>query len=370
MSRPVWIRLPLVADILEKADTLVLDAASRLSGGRRPMGPDVERAHPPRTRSPLYNESFYFNFFDQNLKSAGFIWIGKLPNQKTINSVLVIFAPGKDVLALFATEPYPRHTDVLRCGPMAYEPLEPLWKWRILSSGDMVKVKERGEGFGAEDFFAPPQGTQFVPVSLDFTFTGVAPVHNSKDYCAAALARQMREKNFGLKDFAGVRKIAANHYEQVGTCEGTLRIKDKEYTLHAMGHRDHSWGIRDWYAPKAWTWLTVQFGADAALNLCRMVVGDIDLFMGFILHGGKINPLSNASLETEFEPDGYTQKNIRFFAQDTSGFSVNVTGKAHRVIRLARGDASHRVVVNEAMTLYEWEGRQAWGISEYLKKLS
>ncbi len=356
--------------IKENLYTFMLDTASRLSGGRRPMGPDAEGVHIPKTSSPLYNESFYFNFFDQEKQAGGFMWIGKLPNQRTVNSVLLIYAPGGDNYALFSTEPYLEHTPALHCGPMSYEMIEPLKKWRILSSGNMLKIEDNQEAFDPKAFFSLPAGTDMVPVDLDITFTGIGPVHNSKDYCSRAIARQMTQNNFGLSDLAGVRKIAANHYEQVGDYEGFVRVNGERHEIRATGHRDHSWGIRDWTAPKAWTWLTAQFGGDSAFNLCRILIGNIDLYMGFTCRQGVLTPLMSAKLETEFAANGAAQKNIRFVLEDAKGFTMEVTGKAERLIRLAREEGGHKVAVHEALTRYEWEGKQAFGISEYLKKLS
>ncbi len=264
----------------EKFHALLFDAAARISGGRKPLPKRVEKSQPPITRSLLYNDSFYFNFFDVETDIGGFTWIGKLPNMELITSVQVVYGLGDDVLVKFGAEPYPAHNNNLDCGGVRYERIEPLKKWRITTSGAMMPVNDPGADCEPEGFFAAEGNGAFVDVSLDLEFNAIGPANNSKDYCSVFLARQMKEKNFGLKDFSGIRKIAANHYEQSGLCKGLLTIGGKEIKINATGHRDHSWGIRDWHRPKGWTWLSVQFGTDVALNLCRIMVDNIDLFMG------------------------------------------------------------------------------------------
>lgn len=353
----------------EKTYAMFLDAAARFSGGRRPMPKSVERSQPPLTRSILYNDSFYFNFFDIEKDIGGFTWIGKLHNLKMVTSVQVVFGPEKDALVMFGVDPYPEHTNAQECGGIRYEVIEPLKKWRIITSGKMMRVTGLDQTCDPEGFFAVDAKGDFVETSLELEFDALGPVNNSKDYCSDFLARQMIEKGFGLRDFAGVRKVAANHYEQSGICKGEIIIGGEKISIDATGHRDHSWGIRDWHAPKSWIWLSVQFGTEVALNLCRIVIGNIDLYMGHIFREGRNYALRNCTLETEFEPDGQAPKSISFFMEDTGGFTMNVTGLPKKKVCLVRDDGEHRVIVNEALTEYCWQGRKANGVSEYLHKI-
>ena len=113
----------------------------------------------------------------------------------------------------------------------------------------------------------------------------------------------------------------------------------------------------------------MEFGQDTGLNLCRIVIGKVDLFLGYIIRDGQNYPLKDFKLETEFEADGTTQKKINFSIEDVSGFRMDVTGQVHSLFHLLKHDGEKTTVVNEALTEYKWNGRTSFGISEYLHKL-
>jgi hypothetical protein len=74
-------------------------------------------------------------------------------------------------------------------------------------------------------------------------------------------------------------------------------------------------------------------------------------------------------LETEFEPDGLTQKRVLFRLQDVSGWDMEVVGKPITVVPLVLEEKGHRTLVNEAFTEYHWNKHTGYGISEYLHQL-
>lgn len=51
------------------------------------------------------------------------------------------------------------------------------------------------------------------------------------------------------------RYFADERLEQGGRVSGTARVGDRELVLDAFGHRDHSWGARDWGSVLHYKWL-------------------------------------------------------------------------------------------------------------------
>lgn len=51
---------------------------------------------------------------------------------------------------------------------------------------------------------------------------------------------------------------ADDRIEQSGTITGTLRIGDRVIDIRTSGHRDHSWGTRDWGALHFYRWIQAQ----------------------------------------------------------------------------------------------------------------
>ncbi len=360
---------PLTDRLRENAYTLLFNTVAGLGGIRKPLRASAEFAHQPVTADPLFNDSYYFNFFDVEQAVGGFTRIGKLANQNSVNGILFIYNGPEEVLMLNQGGMLPEHPEEIRAGTIRYEILEPLQRIRLLSSGKMLRLTDLSLLLDHEKLRRYVGPDTFVPVEMDITFSGLAPVHNFKNIYFRGLARRMVEKGFGLTDLRRVRRVASSHYEQVGGYAGRLTIGDREIRLDGTGHRDHSWGLRDWTAPSAWTWLTMQFGSGVGLNLSRVVIGKIDMFNGYLIRDGKNCLYRTCALETEYQPDGITQKYIRFVVEDTEGFQMEVEGRVINPVPLTFDDGEHRVQINEALTEYRWRDKVTWGISEYLHKL-
>ncbi|WP_026910921.1 DUF7064 domain-containing protein [Patulibacter minatonensis] len=52
--------------------------------------------------------------------------------------------------------------------------------------------------------------------------------------------------------------LADDRFEQSGWVKGVLRIGDREIPFEQTGHRDHSWGTRNWGAIQHWKWIWAQ----------------------------------------------------------------------------------------------------------------
>ena len=158
------------------------------------------------------------------------------------------------------SESIPCNSDEIKAGYMRYEVVDPLNDLRIYSSGKFLRLNNPMDLKDPDKMNSKTKVSDFVDVEFDVTFSGWGEVHNFKNIYARGLARQMIQNKFGLKDLLEVRKVASEHYEQVGSYNGTIRVGRKKINIeNASGHRDHSWGLRDWAAPKGWTWITLMF---------------------------------------------------------------------------------------------------------------
>jgi len=209
----------------------------------------------------------------------------------------------------------------------------------------------------------------FRDVSLDILFRGWSPSHDFKGADPAFFADRFVAAGSRLRDLQAVSKVASEHYEQVGGWQGEIAVDGRRVEVGGSGHRDHSWGDRDWKVPAKWTWVTAQFGEAFGFNLSRVVIRSLDLFNGYVCRSGRNRPLRRAWLETEFEEDGLTQKRVLLRMEDTDGWEAEVEGRPRIVVPLILQDGDQRTLVNEALTAYRWKGRTGYGISEYLHQL-
>jgi len=139
--------------------------------------------------------------------------------------------------------------------------------------------------------------------------------------------------------------------------------------VRSLGERDHTWGARDWTAPKYWIWLTAQFGEDLALNVTRLAMEAGEVAAGCIFRDGENFPVREARIETEFEEDGLTQKGLRAVIVDSGGESFELRARVMDVLSVPHQKGDRISVLNEAIAEYELGGRRGHGMAEYLLRV-
>jgi hypothetical protein len=340
-----------------------LELRKRIKHSDASLTPDCESLH-EASEDYHWNESFYFNFMDTKRGVGGWIRMAKVPNQETDTGAMVIYAGGQRILATLENGRVEADRDCLKLGGLACCREEPLKRWHLRFDGEM-KIIENARRLPE----ANPEKLQSQTVELGLDFEGIGPCFNYGDPDLRALAEMLARPGTKLWDLRKLAKIFSEHYEQAGTVTGSIKIGNRGINFSGSGHRDHSWGPRDWTIPTTWTWLTGQFGDALAFNLNRMVIRSIDIFNGFITRDGKNYQLRRATLQTEFEEDGLTQRNIRFTLEDSGGFKLDVGGGALTVAPLQLESGTKRTLINEALTEYRLGDLRGYGISEYLHQL-
>ena len=359
----------------QRAKAEMLSALFGLAGrrrGRHAVVPESGEFHHDHNDSHYWNESYYFNFTDPANRIGGFTRIGMVPNQGNAIGILYLFLKDGGILALLQSEAITASRDEVTVGVLRYERVQPLWEWRIVYEGKMLYMADPRDHLslstgGKND--AKLSAMDFRDVFVDMTFKGWSPCHDFKAGDMALIADRLVACGSRLKDLSSIAKVASEHYEQVGGWTGEIRVDGEKIGIQGSGHRDHSWGERDWKAPARWTWLTAQFGSELGFNLSRVVIKSLDIFNGYVCRSGENHPLRRAWLETDFEDDEVTQKRIRLRLQDTTGWEAEVEGTPQTVVPLVLQEGSHRTLVNEAFTAYRWKGKSGYGISEYLHQL-
>lgn len=155
-------------------------------------------------------------------------------------------------------------------------------------------------------------------VDLEFTFEALHPAF---DYA---------ENAEGCPSY-----LADNRYEQTGRIYGTLTWGDRRLEFDGPGHRDHSWGTRDWDAIHHYKWLAVS-GESVACNLMvTMAYGELDT-NGYVFRDGLISPVTTASIDTGWGAD-WVQDKVRIAVQDEAGRETEIDMARYS---LARWDVS------------------------------
>lgn len=122
--------------------------------------------------------------------------------------------------------------------------------------------------------------------------------------------------------------FADNRYEQSGHLRGTLRLGDREIDFDTTGHRDQSWGIRDWGMCQHYKWLEANAGPDASVHFTQdFVLGESNL-RGYVFR----DELMAEIVELDFDVDiDEHMIHDRFAATigDDAGRTTLVTGNTY-----------------------------------------
>lgn len=139
-------------------------------------------------------------------------------------------------------------------------------------------------------------------ISLDYHFRATTPAFSYAD------------NRGGCPDW-----LADNRLEQSGLVTGSIKLEDREVVLDTTGHRDHSWGRRDWTAIHQYRWVNVQAGPDIAINFLNGSALDQYYNLGYVDRAGHQSPVVDVEVDIERDVDLYSYTSARFVLTDEAG---------------------------------------------------
>lgn len=119
---------------------------------------------------------------------------------------------------------------------------------------------------------------------------------------------------------------ATDRVEQAGRARGTLRIGDRVIEFDATGHRDHSWGTRDWIPFQQYEWFVGQSGHDLAVHFWRFQALGKEHCRGYVLKDGLMSRVEQVSVDVDYDP-AFLQTRYQAEVLDTSGRTTRVEGQ-------------------------------------------
>ncbi|MHC1605132.1 MAG: DUF7065 domain-containing protein [Candidatus Methanofastidiosia archaeon] len=289
-------------------------------------------------KHPDWNESFYFNFYDKKSGICAFMRVGLKPNKNEKSMFCYAMMPDGSFLGKKSEDRLIDNS--LAIYGLKLENLIPEKRWRLSFDGVLC--------------YYP--GDRDVPVSFDLLFDSLNEVFDYRG-CVKGFKEEIS------------RNVASEHLEQFGKIEGTLKIDGKSFVISGLGERDHSWGVRDWNAPKMWIWDTAQFSEELALNLTKLIVAEGEVDAGFVHIGGENIPLMKADVKTDYDRKG-RPVSFKMLLTDIKGNYHRVTGKVVHTVTLpfASPDGNSISVMHETLTKYSYNKKIGYGIAEYLIK--
>jgi hypothetical protein len=163
------------------------------------------------------------------------------------------------------------------------------------------------------------------------------------DYTALHDTFSYRQNPDGLPDW-----FAINRFEQTGWVKGFLEVGDRRIEWDRIGHRDHSWGTRNWGVPHHWKWF-IAYTPDGS----RIVNGWIWIaygewgFGGYVVRDGELLPVSHIDHHAEYDDD-MTQRRLEAELVDVRGGRTNLVLDRFGLVRLPTNDKMDTIIMEAA----------------------
>ena len=313
--------------------------------------PEDDYTHPvgPETN---FNESMYFNFFDNSKQLGGFLRIGNRANERYAEVTLTLYQPDGTVLFNYK-RPEIESNDAFDAGGMKFETIDPLVRLRTTYEGGAVYLTD------AKQMADPGQAFRENPhkqVSIDLLHEAVAPVYG--------------QTNNEREDADPEQGFGRAHYEQHMHVTGTVTIDGEATQIDAFGLRDHSWGPRYWQNIYSYRWLTCSFGPELNVMVSEIRRTPEERTQGgVVIRDGKVERIKNVEIDSAFEDERVHHQRITAKLALESGEQVTLEGLVKGYIPLRNRRASMVTHIGEGMTEYRCLGRTGLGISEYLDQV-
>lgn len=258
------------------AQVLDTDALAILPAPAIPeaLAPDEsdEYPHPPAAE-PLWNESWYFDFVDPDGQVGGWIRLGLYPNEDHAWVNALLCGPDMPTVALndfraeLPADPFAVRTSDIT---MTQQVIEPLRSYRVIVSG-------RGQAFDDPAALLRNEAGRPVQVSMELEWNSVGRPYQYR---------------------------ITPRYEIPCTVTGTVTVDGATRSMVGVpGQRDHSWGVRDWWAMD-WVWSALHLDDGTHLHGVDVrIPGMPPVGMGYVQDGAGLTELQSVVAEEAFGPD-------------------------------------------------------------------
>ena len=223
-----------------------------------------------------------------------------------------------------------------------------------------------GPGVGEEPILEVVDGIS-VPADMDFTDWKVGDIRIQHRKTLAVADVLFTGKRIGFDmHFEAIHPaysysghpdgcpsdVADDRFEQSGLVTGTLTIDGRRIPFNTTGHRDHSWGTRDWTAIQHWKWFEGQCGPDMAVHFFEILCEGKRHLRGYIYKEGLMSEVNSLEVDFEHAAD-LKHKSMDAVVGDLAGRKVRVTG---RTFAMNPFQASPTTVLNQAGMAVEFDG--------------
>ncbi|HTK67617.1 MAG TPA: hypothetical protein VL595_34915 [Pseudonocardia sp.] len=172
-----------------------------------------------------------------------------------------------------------------------------------------------GRDMSTPEFLSFEEDTTFEGTDLDDCVVGGLHLRQPEPLRVAELEFSGDELSVSLR-FEGIHEpfswhdnadgcpswVADNRFEQSCLVSGTVVLRGRTIEVSASGgHRDHSWGARDWNMLQHWKWINATSSDGSSLHVMIMDVKGERLVNGYINRDGVLSPISVADAKADLD---------------------------------------------------------------------
>jgi hypothetical protein len=318
------------------------------------MTPEDELMHAPDA-AVNFNESAYTNAFDSKQRVGGWMRLGNRVNEGYAELSVCLYLPDGRIACQFK-RPKIAHNNAFDAGGLKYSVLEPLSRVAMDYTGELIIVENPEELRDPQQLF---QTGPKVEGHARWVHEAVSPVHGGEP------------ANDSVQTMYG-RDFSRGHFNLHSRARGEIRVGSQTWPIDGFGWRDHSWGPRYWQAIYYYRLFIANFANGDGFMLLKITDQQgRSRRQGVLLVDGDYEEIVDLDIMTE-----WTQKRdpVRVhLGVRTDKRKALITGT---IIRLAplrnRRKTDDEVLVSriaEGYTAWEWDGRQGYGMTEYIERL-
>lgn len=141
--------------------------------------------------------------------------------------------------------------------------------------------------------------------------------------------------------------FATNRFEQTGHVTGVLEVGGRRIELDRIGHRDHSWGHRNWGYPHHWKWFIAYTESGRIVNGWIWIAQGEWGFAGYVVRDGEPIPVVDIKAHASYHDD-MTQRSLEAELTDERGGVTRLEMESYGVVKLPSNDRFGTIIMEAA----------------------
>jgi hypothetical protein len=157
--------------------------------------------------------------------------------------------------------------------------------------------------------------------------------------------------------------LGSQHYEQFGVFEGELQVNGIGFTIGpTFGHRDHSWGKRDWSWVDHYRLFCCAFSDKFAFNLWEGRIQGRKFLKGYTFDGVENTELVESKVVNDYARGGRRPQGTMINIKDAKGRGFDIDCQTIFSIKIP----PRQSIMYESTGEYRCCGESGYGVAEYL----